>query len=86
MPEIDIADFSDADKADLIQFVEAEKRRATFQTAVNNYTDVCWEKCITRVNSSLSKDDKTCLSNCVERFLDSTIAVLGKLQGTAPSH
>ncbi|KAI8592483.1 mitochondrial import inner membrane translocase subunit TIM8 [Geranomyces variabilis] len=76
---IPTADLDEKSKQELVQFVENEQRRANFQSTVHQYTDVCWDKCITKVKPTLDKSDEVCLTNCVERFLDSTILLLNSL-------
>ncbi|KAI8823383.1 mitochondrial import inner membrane translocase subunit TIM8 [Fimicolochytrium jonesii] len=66
-------------KAELMTFVENEQRRANFQATVHQYTDTCWDKCITKVKATTDKSDEVCLTNCVDRFLDSTILLLNSL-------
>lgn len=38
----------------------------------HHVTQICWTKCVTGgiKNSKLDRSEETCLSNCVERFLD----------------
>ncbi|KAJ3103010.1 Mitochondrial import inner membrane translocase subunit Tim8 B [Phlyctochytrium planicorne] len=60
-------------------FVAAEQQRASFQQQVHQYTDVCWDKCIApnRVKGSLDRNDESCIKNCVERFIDSSMVIIG---------
>ena len=50
--------------------------------AVHTLTDICWKKCITGkiASSKLSSGEESCTQNCVERFLDSNMAVLKHLE------
>ncbi|KAI8915207.1 hypothetical protein PhCBS80983_g01334 [Powellomyces hirtus] len=79
-------DLDEKSKAELVQFVENEQRRANFQSTVHQYTDTCWDKCITKVKPALDKSDEVCLTNCVERFLDSTILLLNSLGAQQGGH
>ncbi|KAI8841303.1 Tim10/DDP family zinc finger protein, partial [Chytridium lagenaria] len=60
-------------------FVAAEQQRANFQQQVHTYTDVCWDKCIagSRIKAGLDKTDLTCVQNCVGRFIDSSMVIIG---------
>ena len=50
--------------------------------AVHNLTDICWKKCVTGKISGgkLSGSEESCTQNCVERYLDSNLAVLKHLE------
>ncbi|KAJ3015284.1 Mitochondrial import inner membrane translocase subunit tim8 [Thoreauomyces humboldtii] len=52
------ADLDEKSKAELVQFVENEQRRANFQSTVHQYTDTCWDKCIMKVKPALEKSDE----------------------------
>jgi import inner membrane translocase subunit TIM8 len=49
---------------------------------VHHLADVCWKKCITGSVSSgrLSGSEEACAQNCVERWMDTNIAVLKHLE------
>ncbi len=68
------------------EFPEAKELIRTF-LAVHNLTDICWKKCITGKisGSKLSSGEETCTQNCVERFLDSNMAVLKHLEAMKSS-
>ncbi|KAI9193328.1 uncharacterized protein BJ171DRAFT_528915 [Polychytrium aggregatum] len=61
---------------ELEEFVQVVEKRSEFQAAVHNYTDICWDKCITKIKSQTDKSDEVCLTNCVERFLDTSVLVI----------
>ena len=43
---------------------------------VNKLTETCWDKCVTdKPGSRLDGKTETCLSNCVERFLDTSLSI-----------
>ncbi|MBN3312591.1 TIM8A translocase, partial [Atractosteus spatula] len=48
------------------------------ETKVHNFTDVCWDKCVDRPGSKLDSRTETCLVSCVERFIDTTLAITGR--------
>lgn len=54
----------------LTEFVELEQQKMEFQSQVNTFTDMCWDKCIAKINNKLDKSEENCLGNCVERFFD----------------
>jgi len=50
--------------------------------AVHELTEMCFKKCITGSISSgkLASKEESCMSNCVNRFMDSNLAVLQHLE------
>lgn len=45
---------------------------------VHNFTDVCWDKCIEKPSSKLDSRTEACLVSCVERFIDTTLAITNR--------
>ncbi|KAG2216436.1 hypothetical protein INT45_012624 [Circinella minor] len=72
--------FNEAEQRELAQFLEAENAKARIQQTVHAMTDSCWDKCIFKINNSMDRSDESCLSNCVERFLDSSLFVVKRLE------
>lgn len=66
---------SETDQKELQGFLETEQAKARVQSSVHQFTDMCWDKCVTSIGSRLGKE-ATCLSNCVERFLDSSLYIV----------
>ncbi|KAI9336617.1 hypothetical protein DFJ73DRAFT_850049 [Zopfochytrium polystomum] len=69
---------SSAEKEEISAFVEAEQQRSSFQQQVHQFTDVCWDKCIAggKVKATLDRADEACVSNCVDRFVDSSMLII----------
>ncbi|GAB1212044.1 hypothetical protein ATERTT37_001171 [Aspergillus terreus] len=80
--QLDVSKLSDADKKELNQFLTNEAQKSTIQQNVHHLADVCWKKCITGSVSSgrLSGSEEACAQNCVERWMDTNIAVLKHLE------
>lgn len=36
---------------------------------------ICWDKCIDYADSSLSRKQESCLQNCAERFIDTSLVI-----------
>ncbi|KIO25223.1 hypothetical protein M407DRAFT_25446 [Tulasnella calospora MUT 4182] len=73
--------FDDATKKELGEFLEQEQARARIQSSVLQYTDMCWTKCITgSVSTRFSRGEESCLLNCVDRFLDTSLFIVNKLE------
>lgn len=45
---------------------------------VHTFTDVCWDKCVDSPGSKLDYRVETCLQNCVERFIDTTLMITNR--------
>ncbi|KAI7892311.1 Tim10/DDP family zinc finger-domain-containing protein [Mucor mucedo] len=72
--------FSENDQRELAQFLEAEQAKARVQEVVHNMTDTCWDKCISKVNNKLDRSEEACLANCVDRFLDTSLFIVKRLE------
>ncbi|XP_078388078.1 mitochondrial import inner membrane translocase subunit Tim8 B [Cetorhinus maximus] len=77
-----MADFSAAagasEQAELSRMIAAEQQKAQFQLKVHSFTDVCWEKCVEKPASRLDSRTEACLVSCVERFVDTTLAITNR--------
>lgn len=54
-----------------------------YHTQVHEFTDRCWDQCLkndTLSSHGLESKQETCLSRCVERFLDTGIVLVKKMQ------
>jgi len=60
---------------DLQKFVQQQEIQAKLQEGIFKMNDVCWEKCMTSIDSRLSGKQETCVVNCVGRFIDSTVFI-----------
>ncbi|KAI8924984.1 Tim10/DDP family zinc finger protein, partial [Entophlyctis helioformis] len=67
---------TDSQQKELQSFLASEQQRAAFQAQVHEFTETCWDKCITKIRPSLDKSEEVCISNCVERFVDTTVVLL----------
>lgn len=69
----------EAGKKDVLAFIEQENSKSKVQTSIHQFTDLCFKKCVASVdnnNGQLSAQEDSCLSNCVNRFLDTNIKVV----------
>lgn len=52
-----------------------------FQSLVHSLTDLCWDVCSeSKPTSKLEQRTRTCLNNCVERFIDTTSFIVNRLE------
>lgn len=40
--------------------------------------ELCWDKCVEKPGSRLDSRTENCLSSCVDRFIDTTLAITGR--------
>ncbi|KIW16630.1 hypothetical protein PV08_03818 [Exophiala spinifera] len=78
----DLQHLSNAEKQQLQTFIQTESQRSSIQKTVHELTEMCFKKCITGSISSgkLASKEESCMSNCVNRFMDSNLAVLQHLE------
>merc|ERR1711923_370493 len=65
---------------EVAQFIQAEQQRAELQAQAHKLADVCWEQCVDRPKDKLDSRTETCVSNCVERFIDTSLTVAQRFQ------
>ncbi|XP_067138570.1 mitochondrial import inner membrane translocase subunit Tim8 [Centruroides vittatus] len=65
---------SSTDK-ELQEFLLITEQKVQFQAQVHNLTDVCWDKCIDKPGPKLDGRTEACLTNCVERFIDTSMII-----------
>lgn len=61
------------------QFVEQQEERAQVQGVLLQITDVCWDKCMKDTGKEVTAEQKQCIQNCTERFLDTSIFVVNRV-------
>ena len=73
------------DEAALRLALQQEQQKAVVQAAINKLTELCWDKCVTRPDVKLSSSEQECISNCSERYLDTSMFVMNRMAGQAQS-
>lgn len=66
-------------------FVEMETQRQRFHHLVHSLTERCWDSCMGNPGQKLDNDTESCITNCVERFIDTTNYVINRLENTPVS-
>ncbi|KAJ2057349.1 Mitochondrial import inner membrane translocase subunit tim8 [Coemansia sp. S146] len=73
--------FDQATQQELKKFVEQETQKAQMQQTIHEFTGRCWESCITQAKSNqLDSKESACLQNCVNRFVDTSVFIVKRLQ------
>jgi len=69
------------------RFIEAETQRQRFQQLIHTLTSDCWDTCVTGTpGQTLDRRTETCLSNCVERFIDASNFIVNRLEKEGEEH
>ncbi|KNC31025.1 Mitochondrial import inner membrane translocase subunit Tim8 [Lucilia cuprina] len=74
MSDFDSISSSSADK-ELQEFLMIEKQKAQVNAQIHEFNEICWDKCIGKPGSKLDSATETCLSNCVDRFIDTSLLI-----------
>lgn len=78
---MDQLQFDDSTKKELATFLEREQAHARLSESIRKLTGMCWDKCITGTpGSRFARGEESCLANCVDRFLDSSLFVVNQVQ------
>ncbi|KAH8271154.1 hypothetical protein KR018_007450 [Drosophila ironensis] len=70
----DFENLSGNDK-ELQDFLMIEKQKAQVNAQIHEFNEICWEKCIGKPSTKLDHATETCLSNCVDRFIDTSLLI-----------
>ncbi|CAG9822756.1 unnamed protein product [Phaedon cochleariae] len=63
---------------DLQEFLMVEKQKAQFNAQIHEFNDFCWEKCVDKPSNKLDSRTETCLTNCVDRFIDVSLLITNR--------
>ncbi|VDB99852.1 unnamed protein product [Peniophora sp. CBMAI 1063] len=78
---MDNLQLDEASKKEIAQFIEREQAGARLQASIHQYTSMCWDKCITGTpGTRFSRSEESCIANCVERFLDTSLFMVKQLE------
>ncbi|GBO38949.1 Mitochondrial import inner membrane translocase subunit Tim8 A [Araneus ventricosus] len=71
---------------DLERFIEEENQKQRFQQLVNELNEKCWDICLDKPTQRLDSKTETCLTNCVNRFIDASSFILKRLERVGSQH
>ncbi|XP_034825762.1 mitochondrial import inner membrane translocase subunit Tim8 [Maniola hyperantus] len=77
----ELPDFSSSSKpgdSELQDFLLVEKQKAQFHAQIHEFNDFCWDKCVDKPGAKLDSRTETCISNCVERFIDVSLLITNR--------
>ncbi|KAJ7630674.1 Tim10/DDP family zinc finger-domain-containing protein [Roridomyces roridus] len=73
--------FDEATQKELGAFLEKQQTEARLHQSIHTFTGMCWDKCITGTpGARFSRSEESCLSNCVERFLDTSLFMVRRIE------
>uniref|UniRef100_A0A670JYP1 Mitochondrial import inner membrane translocase subunit n=1 Tax=Podarcis muralis TaxID=64176 RepID=A0A670JYP1_PODMU len=70
-----MAERMEADVSELQRLVAPKEQQARLTTHVHNFMEVCWEKRVDKPGSKLDSRTETCLTNCINCFIDTTLSI-----------
>uniref|UniRef100_A0A8C9I6D3 Mitochondrial import inner membrane translocase subunit n=1 Tax=Piliocolobus tephrosceles TaxID=591936 RepID=A0A8C9I6D3_9PRIM len=73
-----MAELGEADEAELQRLVAAEQQKVQFTAQVHHFMELCWDKCVEKPGNRLDSRTENCLSSCVDRFIDTTLAITSR--------
>lgn len=79
-----LQNLDETSRKEIMQFVESENSKSKVQMSIHSFTDMCFKKCNTNkpiTSGTLDTQEENCLTNCLNRFLDTNIKVVQALQG-----
>mmetsp|Transcript_26289 Transcript_26289/g.47098 ORF Transcript_26289/g.47098 Transcript_26289/m.47098 type:complete len:85 (-) Transcript_26289:2484-2738(-) len=65
------------------KFAKVMSQQAVLMESFAKLSNSCFEKCITRVKPSLTSTEESCLTNCIDRFYDTQMFLLARLNSKA---
>lgn len=71
---------AEAPDAELQQFVMMQQAQAQMAQQISKLTGVCWEMCVDKPKDKMDYKSEQCMTNCVERFIDTMSFVTGRFQ------
>ncbi|KAH8287351.1 hypothetical protein KR054_006072 [Drosophila jambulina] len=60
---------------ELQDYLMIEKQKQQVNAQIHQFNDICWEKCIAKPSNKLDSATEKCLSNCVDRFIDTSLLI-----------
>ncbi|EPQ60890.1 hypothetical protein GLOTRDRAFT_124632 [Gloeophyllum trabeum ATCC 11539] len=76
-----MSQFNEETQKEMQTFIEQLRASSQLQQNIANFTNKCWDKCVSGTPStSFSSSEQGCLANCVERFLDTSVFIVKRIE------
>ncbi|GAA5944387.1 protein transporter TIM8 [Sporobolomyces koalae] len=73
--------FDEQSRRELSQFLEQEQVKAQLQTQIHTFTERCFDKCVPGApGARFSRSEESCLSNCVDAYMNSSLLIVKYLE------
>ncbi|XP_070502132.1 mitochondrial import inner membrane translocase subunit Tim8 [Chironomus tepperi] len=79
MTDLDLSGGDQKVDSELQEFLLVEKQKAQVNAQIHEFNDICWDKCVDKPGSKLDSRTETCLNNCVDRFIDTSLLITNRL-------
>ncbi|KAL5971545.1 Mitochondrial import inner membrane translocase subunit Tim13-B [Taenia solium] len=66
-----LSSLTPAQRAQLVDQMKAEVAIASTRELMDQLTQKCFEKCVSKPGASLDNSEQKCLGNCMDRYMDS---------------
>jgi len=73
----------EAAATELVSYIQEQQQQQQLQANISEMTDLCWDTCMGAPDKTLSSRAETCVSNCVDRFIDVSLFITKRLAGQA---
>ncbi|GAB0097748.1 Mitochondrial import inner membrane translocase subunit Tim8 [Sergentomyia squamirostris] len=75
---VDFESNKSAGDAELQDFLLIERQKAQVNAQIHEFNDICWDKCVDKPTSKLDGKTESCLTNCVDRFIDTSLLITNR--------
>ncbi|XP_040823986.1 mitochondrial import inner membrane translocase subunit Tim8 B-like [Ochotona curzoniae] len=72
------AELGEADVGKLQRLAATEQQKAQFTTRGHHFMELCWNKWVEKPGHCLDSCTESCLSICVDHFINTTLAITGR--------
>ena len=86
IPQAALENLDDGSRKEILKFLESENSKSKVQMSIHNITNMRFKQCNEDrpiASGSLDYSEEQCLTNCLNRYLDTNIKVVQSLQGAA---
>ncbi|XP_063709702.1 mitochondrial import inner membrane translocase subunit Tim8 [Culicoides brevitarsis] len=63
---------------ELQEFIHAQQQKAQMTARILEFSETCWDKCVDKPGKKLESRQETCLDNCVNRFIDTSLFIANR--------
>ncbi|KAF0990910.1 hypothetical protein HZS_1676 [Henneguya salminicola] len=80
----DSSTMSPEEQEEVIRAIEARVTQKTFLSLYDNIVSTCFDSCINKPTGILGENEKTCVNNCVNRYIE-TLQIVNSTVRKDPS-